>query len=266
MVILTLPASGPVGETSYRRANGTVPAVIEIRDEEGRRCTGSYLQRDVILTAAHCLEHSRPDQLEVGQGNRIRRGKRFLRDPRFISGTGDAPSAYDVGLIELRGSAVGDVAPLSMRRTPLRARERVTVVGRGSRADPQGPLVRTSTDIFMPGNAASPSGVEDTVAGAARLHGLLYLEGGRGELGPNAFGATVVPGDSGGPLLGSDGEISGVVVASSRLDGAQQPHSVTWAVDVAAVALGVVQDFAPHILAPPEGVTPDEAGRDSVVF
>ena len=218
-----------------RSTSAESSAIVRIEDDAGRVCTGTYILPDVVLTAAHCLAHGPPGRLRVGEGEAARAATRFMVDPRFPAGRRDVLSPHDVGLLVVRHErSAPHGTTLRLRRTPLEPHERVTLVGYGRQDRGQGTVRREGEDVYMPGNGVSPSGVEDTVATVARWTGLLYLESGLHDTRGSIFGDPATPGDSGGPLLGLDGRIAGVVVASSRLDAAARPHRVTWAVDVSS--------------------------------
>jgi hypothetical protein len=117
----------------------------------------------------------------------------------------------------------------------MRRGEEVTFVGFGDSRTTRAvePLLkRAGSDRYMPGNRMSASGVENSVATAERRRGLLYFESGPSDVEVSRFGAAATRGDSGGPLFGEHGAIVGVLIAVSQVQDAENPHRVTWAVDV----------------------------------
>lgn len=84
-------------------------------------CTGTLIEPDVVLTAAHCLDRDLPASLDVivgpdlgGARARVRAG---ARHPRFERET----FTHDVAVLVLARPLDGAVAPIPLRRAPLDA-------------------------------------------------------------------------------------------------------------------------------------------------
>jgi len=208
--------------------------VVLLTATDGRYCTGTLVLSHVVLTAAHCLESVRPEQMRVTLDGKEHRVDRYLVHPDYTPGESEAPHPADVALLSFVSSdGLPPMSAISSRA--MRRGEEVTFVGFGdsrtSRADE--PLIkRVGSDRYMPGNGTSASGVENSVAASERERGLLYFESGPSDVGQSPYGAAATRGDSGGPVFGEHGAIVGVLIAVSQVRDTDSPHRVTWAVDI----------------------------------
>jgi secreted trypsin-like serine protease len=100
-------------------------------------CTGSILDDDLVLTAAHCLENV--DQVKIVFGEHmntphaLRESRNFLKHPLY-NGASEADDASDVGLVRFVGGLPENylVNELLPDDYTLKARENVILAGFGA--------------------------------------------------------------------------------------------------------------------------------------
>lgn len=172
-------------------------AVVAIVEPRGRcdapeqvRCSGTLIAPRVVLTAAHCLDAVRPDELEVALGADLRgvAGAAIaIQDaaihPAYLGGADDP----DLALLLLAAPAPSSVAPqplvsASAQISPATA---VTLVGYGAPADHQDGGVRMSAETLA------------TAEGGARIR----TSGAGVPCGGDSGGAVLVDTASGERLL-----------------------------------------------------------------
>lgn len=191
-----------VGQTQAAVAGGTrelgEPAVVSIYDfQRGALCSGTLIAPRVVLTAKHCVQEAGaagPDEAQyfvVGIGNDAQRATESLR----VQTIRTTPGVYTSGRGGLGGALVGiDVAVLTLINgstvTPKEIRrdaatdqinQMVTVIGFGE--TPAGDVGLKFTG-------------HDVITGIAG--GVIYS------------GSSICEGDSGGPMIESDGRVIGV--------------------------------------------------------
>jgi V8-like Glu-specific endopeptidase len=95
---------------------GQILAIGFLRDAEGQFCTGTVIRNEVVLTAYHCVDGRRPEDLQFGIGPAA--SPLALLDVKRIS---MADWETDIALIQLDGSAtsVGGLQVIPIHRTPL---------------------------------------------------------------------------------------------------------------------------------------------------
>jgi hypothetical protein len=210
-----------------RTTTARLPEVVRIVTADGRSCTGTFIAKDVVLSAAHCFVGLGARDITVNEEFQV---TKLLIHPEY-SVDEPVPCPFDVALLEIDGEHVA--APIAHRS--LSPAEDITFVGFGdsrtSRSE-EPAFKRIGEDVYMPSWGASPSGVESSVARSLRRRGLLYFEAGPSDVGSSLFGAAVTRGDSGGPIFDSSGSVTGVIVAVSQVEGASA-HRITWGVDLA---------------------------------
>lgn len=112
----TLPPSQEVigGEPS---APGAWPAVVGVR-ANGQLCTGTLIEADLVLTAAHCFRSTQPETVEIVLGNDSSAPDRLdaaeiLMHPEFCGDSNCGDGAFDFAVVRLE-DPVEDVEPLPL--------------------------------------------------------------------------------------------------------------------------------------------------------
>lgn len=162
------------------------PAVVYLTSATRAFCTGSLIAPRVVLTARHCVEGERPQEVAIGVGpdhdeGRVRSRVQRIRTPP--PGSTADPTDSDIALLILE-STIDDITPYDWVRTDPAARVGDPIVGIG-----YGESEREDTGTKRRG--------ESRVLGIAS----------------RTFdtGALSCYGDSGGPGFLADGRIWGVV-------------------------------------------------------
>lgn len=212
---LSSTASALVGGASARSGDRLTRATVFItaltpagrnRAQVGN-CTGVLIERNLVLTAGHCLSELGGPSLVVAQffdrGNRIARtvqvaagalhpeyaGRASAEDPR------PELLGADLAILKLADPAPSDRRPIALARRPLdAARSRSVLLGAG---------LHTAADENSSGQLRV-SGVEAEVVTAGPTAVALGVSRG-----------AVCRGDSGGPVVSSEG-LWGVVIAIVR--------------------------------------------------
>lgn len=190
-----------------------VPWTVSLQDAEGHFCGGSLIAPDLILTAAHCLEGYRADEVTVLAGaTRVDRSLGQRRNATVLTSHRryNRNPAFDIALIEVD--------------RPFRENRRVRVIDLASGADVAGAVNATvsgwgdlSETNDAPVNrlrsAVVPLVDDATCQTAMAAEGETIRK--TSELCAGGTGTDSCYGDSGGPLVvtGQDGrkKLAGVV-------------------------------------------------------
>lgn len=133
------PAAAMVGGAAP--VNGA-HAAVTIVGSRGNFCTGSYIARDLVLTAAHCVVPGADYKIVVYDGERrpsLRDVARIARHPQFnLDNYNKARVTADVALIKLPSPAQVTPVPLSGARLSVQPGDRFVVSGLGVAAQGDG--------------------------------------------------------------------------------------------------------------------------------
>jgi secreted trypsin-like serine protease len=132
LLSLNIPAAAMVGGAAP--VNGAHSAVT-IVGSRGNFCTGAYIARDLVLTAAHCVLPGADYKLVAYDAQRqpsLRDTSRIERHPQFnLDNYNKARVTADVALIKLPAPANVTPVPLSGERLNVQAGDRFIVSGLG---------------------------------------------------------------------------------------------------------------------------------------
>jgi secreted trypsin-like serine protease len=139
LVSLTFPAAAMVGGAAP--VNGA-HAAVTIVGSRGNFCTGAYIARDLVLTAAHCVLPGADYKLVAYDAQRqpsLRDTARIERHPQFnLDNYNKARVTADVALIKLPAPANVTPVPLSGERLSVQPGDRFIVSGLGVTAPGDG--------------------------------------------------------------------------------------------------------------------------------
>ncbi|MDT3687345.1 MAG: trypsin-like serine protease [Pseudorhodoplanes sp.] len=132
LVSLNVPAAAMVGGAAP--VNGA-HAAVTIVGSRGNFCTGAYIARDLVLTAAHCVLPGADYKLVAYDAQRqpsLRDTARIERHPQFnLDNYNKARVTADVALIKLPAPANVTPVPLSGARLNVQPGDRFIVSGLG---------------------------------------------------------------------------------------------------------------------------------------
>ena len=193
LLLCSAPASAMVGPT--RPGTEVTRAVVMITGSRGTFCTGTLIARDLVLTAAHCVQPGADYKLIEFDPQRqptLRDTARIERHPQFSMQTFLASRATaDVALIKLSAPAAGGaIAPLFAGPLKVAPGDRFTVAGYGLavRGDGRSGGTSRAADLVATGRPGN-------------LQIRLVDPAGNGE----RPGAGACTGDSGAPAFVSEG-------------------------------------------------------------
>lgn len=176
------PAFGTEEANVVRIARQVSPAVVSVSQQEGGSGSGVIVQSEgVILTNAHVVGMSRTVRVGLADGRRVD-GRVVGRDPSLDV------AVVRIDVPNLPVAPIGDSDRLEVGQTAI-------AIG-----NPLG-LERTVTTGVVSAVNRSPRGIS--------LDGLIQTD------------AAISPGNSGGPLLDSRGQVIGINTAVLRAPGAQ---------------------------------------------
>lgn len=217
LLLMCVPALALGGSASHPAGGAPAAASVMVLGSRGSACSGTVVAQDMVLTAAHCVEHA--PQLAVAW---FAAGKpvlvpaaRALRHPQ--AHTGSAVSV-DLALVKL-----GAPLPAAFRPVPLDG---------GSEAHALGlPRILAGYGMAADGDEASAgqSRSADTVVLPKLLPRFLRLGAPTGGMG--AF--MICEGDSGGGVFAPDGTLVAVIAQRERLNGGRTCGPVAQAVRIA---------------------------------
>jgi len=132
LLSLTLPAAAMVGGAAP--VTGT-HAAVTIVGSRGNFCTGAYVARDLVLTAAHCVLPGADYKLVAYDAQRqpsLRDTAQIARHPQFnLDNYNRARVTADVALIKLPSPANVTPVPLSGAKLNVQPGDRFIVSGLG---------------------------------------------------------------------------------------------------------------------------------------
>jgi secreted trypsin-like serine protease len=188
-------------------ADGRYPFMVSLQKTgasgaSSHFCGGSLIDREWVLTAAHCVAGQTAGQLRIVVGaTRLSAGDGEVRSPAEIRAhpdyDGDATHGADIALVRL-STPVDDIAPLEPVRRAERAKweagERATVVGWGVTSE----AGRVASDQLLAARLPIQS---DSTMTAPDGYGASFLPSDMVGAGPVEGGSDACFGDSGGPLV-----------------------------------------------------------------
>ena len=200
----------PVPDGKYEFVAALLDATRQGSDYQKQFCGGTLIDRDSVLTAAHCLEGTLPAQVDVVVGRQVldsdQGQKRSVvaieRHPRYT--TSEVSFDYDAAVLQL-GSPVTGIAPIKLTPTTRNAFEepgrRLTIAGWGNteKQSPDG----NEPDSF-PNRMQEAEVPVDSDSTAKSVYGDGYTKPIMVAAGRE--GKDSCQGDSGGPLFERTGD------------------------------------------------------------
>ncbi|MAS91727.1 MAG: hypothetical protein CMO55_00910 [Verrucomicrobiales bacterium] len=190
-------------------ANGAYPWMVALVKKaapdpfQGQFCGGSLIHENWVLTAAHCVDSMKAEDIEVWVGahdlsnttGAERRDIRaiYIHENYFSDFSGVLYN--DVAFLLLE-SPVDTITPVAYAKTPadVNAGDLVRAIGWGdTKSNPQFPTILQQVDVNI-----------RSIAEANSLYGFDSLDS--RHIAANASGKDSCQGDSGGPLFDADGD------------------------------------------------------------
>lgn len=212
-------------------SSGAYHSVVELKIDLGdgtQTCTGSIVGPSLVLTAAHCFHGKKDPTVTLTAANRIRTknstgkvvsGSRLVVHPAYVNlpvslpGSDGLPipaNAPDFALVKF-SEDLGYARPFELATTiPAPDHVPVTIVGWGANELEQMNSRRVGR-AYLDGVTPSLKGVSGDRIFFHKIDGMLLVS-------PGDSGQITCPGDSGGPLLGADRRILGVLSVGASGD------------------------------------------------
>ena len=220
-------ASRIAGGDSCYEGQANVAVVFAESAAGEASCTGSYISRTAILTAAHCFL-GRPTQVTVASSGGIREGAQYIIHPAFNGAPG---SPFDMAIVKVNEPIPGGPLPLLLSTDPNIGDE---VVAYGYGLDQNGRQFIERIEA----NEAPLKATYSTYAGY-RSGVVTILSSGSG---------SPCPGDSGGPVVArnvnGDYGIIGITIAGPNGCSAQVGRPVALA---SVKSRGAIDFISTHV-------------------
>jgi secreted trypsin-like serine protease len=208
-------------------AQGTVFIVQYAKDKEGKpimkMCTGSLIDDNIVLTAAHCVPSTdNANQVEVafsldpvcqvhsdGYDQALRKAEKVIHHPDYNEAKED--SENDLAMIRFAGQAPAGKTVLKLQTQPVDLNEnsQIVVVGYGkttdyNQEDSKGSILRTASIAPVQTSDVAEKITKDNTAK------VLYFD--------QTHGQGACSGDSGGPTLLKTDEGFVIIGVNSAVD------------------------------------------------